>query len=326
MNQQLICEHLARVGIKAVIAQDGREGCDLVSGRHKTGSKPFDLILMDIHMPVMSGLEAAAEIAEMGVKTPIVALSANVMANVMHNDLELYRRGGVARCLGKPFTSQELWRCLLEYLEPLSLTAVDRRIHLTAEEKLLKHLELNFVKSNRHTCDELREAVSCGNTALAVRIAHTLKSNAAQIGEERLRKAAAAAEEMLGGVGIGRISMAELGECLIILEEEAKAVLDRLALLESPHESEHAVSRESIFGLIQRLEPMLHFHNPECMNLLDEINVMKSVVGMEELAHHVEEFEFKKAIVTLERIKAEGNHVTESLAKPKRRQEDKDVK
>jgi len=38
---------------------------------------------MDIHMPVMDGLEASSKITELGIKTPIVALTANIMSNDM---------------------------------------------------------------------------------------------------------------------------------------------------------------------------------------------------------------------------------------------------
>jgi len=109
LNQQLICEHLSRVGIKTVLANNGKEGVDIMAARMKSGEKPFDLILMDVFMPVMSGLEAATEMLNMGVKTPIIALTANVMPH----DIEHYKEIGMSDHLGKPFTSQELWKCLV---------------------------------------------------------------------------------------------------------------------------------------------------------------------------------------------------------------------
>jgi signal transduction histidine kinase/CheY-like chemotaxis protein len=115
MNQQVIIEHLSRVGLKTVVTCDGQEGVDAVKARMGSSKKPYDLIFMDIHMPVMDGMEAAVEITEMGCQTPIVAMTANIMTN----DLELYRQNGIADYIGKPFTSQELWRCLAKYLKPL---------------------------------------------------------------------------------------------------------------------------------------------------------------------------------------------------------------
>jgi CheY-like chemotaxis protein len=111
MNQQVICEHLARIGLSAVVAENGRVGLEAVKSRIESGEPQFDLIFMDIHMPVMDGLEAAAEIIKLNTGIPIVAMTANVMSG----DEELYRKSGMNDCVGKPFTSQELWRCLMRY-------------------------------------------------------------------------------------------------------------------------------------------------------------------------------------------------------------------
>ncbi|MCL2029594.1 MAG: transporter substrate-binding domain-containing protein [Deltaproteobacteria bacterium] len=115
INQELICEHLARVGLKAVLAENGKEGLEMVQERLKKSEKLFDLILMDMFMPVMDGMEAASKIAALGTGIPIVAMTANVMAG----ELEKYKNNGMPDCLSKPFTSQELWSILLKYLTPL---------------------------------------------------------------------------------------------------------------------------------------------------------------------------------------------------------------
>jgi len=114
MNQELICEHLMRVGIQTVVAENGKIGVDFVTERIQNGEKPFDLIFMDMFMPVMDGIEAATRIIGLNTGTPIVAMTANVMVS----DLELYKQTGMPDCLGKPFTSQDLWKILLKYLKP----------------------------------------------------------------------------------------------------------------------------------------------------------------------------------------------------------------
>ena len=115
MSQIVIEEHLSRVGIKTVIAQNGRVGLDLVKNRAHDGRKQFDLIFMDMHMPLMDGLEAAEKIFALNLGIPIVAMTANVMPE----DRDIYEAMGIADCVSKPFTSQELWQCLLKYLEPV---------------------------------------------------------------------------------------------------------------------------------------------------------------------------------------------------------------
>ncbi|MCL2276421.1 MAG: transporter substrate-binding domain-containing protein [Treponema sp.] len=115
MNQFVIKEHLARIGINTVIAENGKIGVEKVRERIQTGERMFDIIFMDMHMPVMDGFEASAEILNLNVDVPMVAMTANIMAE----DLEIYKASGMPDCLSKPFTSQELWRCLLKYLKPL---------------------------------------------------------------------------------------------------------------------------------------------------------------------------------------------------------------
>jgi PAS domain S-box-containing protein len=112
MNQQVLCEHLEWIGLKTEVAENGREGFDMVKSRHEKCEKPYDLIFMDIHMPVMDGIEASVLINELNTGTPIVAIT----ANVMHNDEEIYLQNGMKDCIGKPFRVQELWDSLMKYL------------------------------------------------------------------------------------------------------------------------------------------------------------------------------------------------------------------
>ena len=113
MNQEVIREHLSRVGIRVETAENGQEGIERVEARLKSGERLFDLIFMDMFMPVMDGMEAASKILALNTGIPIVAMTANAMAD----DLEKYKENGMPDCLGKPFTSQELWRILRKYLK-----------------------------------------------------------------------------------------------------------------------------------------------------------------------------------------------------------------
>jgi CheY-like chemotaxis protein len=116
MNQMVLSEHLTRVGIKSVIAENGKIGLEMVTERSQKGIKQFDLIFMDMHMPIMDGHEATAEILKLNTGIPIVAMTANIMPD----DLEVYRENGMDDYVGKPFTSQELWHCLLKFFTPIT--------------------------------------------------------------------------------------------------------------------------------------------------------------------------------------------------------------
>ncbi|MDR2569352.1 MAG: response regulator, partial [Oscillospiraceae bacterium] len=119
MNQEVVCEHLSRVGVRTMVADNGKAGVDAVRKRVDEGKPPFDLIFMDMFMPVMDGIEAASKIMNLDTGTPIIAMTANIMAG----EKERYRKNGMPDCLGKPFTSQELWRVLLRYLKPIGISS-----------------------------------------------------------------------------------------------------------------------------------------------------------------------------------------------------------
>jgi len=192
MNQQIVYEHLARIGLKTVIADNGKIGYEMVKSRVDNHEKQFDLIFMDMHMPVMDGLEASTKIKELNINIPIVAMT----ANVMFNDREIYKESGMIECVGKPFTAQELWRCLLKYFTPIS-TGVDKDANLEANMEVQKRFQDLFLKNNSHKYQEIIDALTADDIALAHRLTHSLKGDAAQVGKIILQKAAADVERNL---------------------------------------------------------------------------------------------------------------------------------
>jgi CheY-like chemotaxis protein len=234
MNQRVITDHLSWVGLHAVIAANGQEGVDLVRSRMQEGKKAFDLIFMDIHMPVMDGLEAAPKILELNTGTPIVAMTANIMAD----DMDLYRKHGMPDCVGKPFTSQVLWRCLLKYLTPVNRQTEqaeaqdDGKAHHTLladcvkehNAALYRQLLADFVQGNQATCSEITDALAAGDVQRAYRLAHSLKSAAALLGKHTLQQAAADVELLLADE---KNLVTE--DQLSVLENELRSVLTELA-------------------------------------------------------------------------------------------------
>jgi len=305
LNQQVICEHLARVGLNTVLAQNGLEGVNLVKQRIRnatignydgsyTAKKPFELIFMDIHMPVMDGLEAASIITDMEIDTPIIALTANIMSN----DLELYKSSGMHDYLGKPFTTQDLWKCLLRYFKAVSYTEVAEHTHNEEEDQSLKQLSIYFVRTNQDTFEKIKDALDDGLLLLAHRLVHTLKGNAGQIRKTTLQEAAATIEDC-----IKKEDIPGAKEHLDHLEAELQAVLNDLAplLVEADERVQEKITDpEKIHTILRKLEPMLVKRNPECMNLVGDLN---AVTGAQQLAQYVEDFEFKKALEELSKFK-----------------------
>lgn len=102
-NRLVLSTLLDELGMSAASAHDGLEAIEAFRG------EPWDVILMDIHMPNMDGLEAsrairACERAEDRPRTPIIAVTASVLAH----ETEQYRAAGMDGCVPKPVDIQRL--------------------------------------------------------------------------------------------------------------------------------------------------------------------------------------------------------------------------
>ena len=106
---QLVAEHmLEKCGYKVTMANNGEQALSLI------GQRRFDLVLMDIQMPVMDGEEATKHLkASPETKDiPVIALT----ANVMRSDTERYKQIGFAAVIGKPFIQQDLQEAIQKVL------------------------------------------------------------------------------------------------------------------------------------------------------------------------------------------------------------------
>jgi CheY-like chemotaxis protein len=114
VNQKVAVRLLEKSGQTVQAASDGREALKKLANQH------FDLILMDVRMPVMGGFEATAAVRKMekgtGRHIPIIALT----ANAMNGDRELCLAAGMDGYLSKPIHRQELFE-QIEALIPSDL-------------------------------------------------------------------------------------------------------------------------------------------------------------------------------------------------------------
>lgn len=107
-NQQVARELLAIEGAEIEVADNGQLGVDCI----RSAVKPFDVVLMDLQMPVMDGYKATAEIrGTLGLKyLPIIAMTANAMPA----DKEACLAAGMNDHIGKPFELAELVSAILK--------------------------------------------------------------------------------------------------------------------------------------------------------------------------------------------------------------------
>ena len=189
----VIKELLVRLGFNVFIAGNGREGLSFIGERSEKGMKPFDLIFMDILMPVMDGLEAAFKIKEANCNTPIVALTAIESPANMGS----FQTNGIERYLNKPVDERELTECLNHYFTPVkdAKTNFADMLHSETDDEHLRRVRAAFAQRNRTTYTDICDAIKDGDFLLARRLAHTLRGYAAMIKEPALMEAARVLED-----------------------------------------------------------------------------------------------------------------------------------
>ena len=205
VNQEIIIILLEESGIKIDLAADGFEAIEKFKGNN------YELILMDIQMPIMDGYEATKTIRETDKDIPIVALT----ANAMKEDIEKTKAAGMNKHLNKPIEVEELFRTLLEFIPPK--VKIDEKSFEMEEEKeketdelpefetLDKEYALNLVMGKKNAfIQSLKGLLNYKDTNFnqlgdeeLKRVFHTIKGLSASAGALELRDMAKEIEESL---------------------------------------------------------------------------------------------------------------------------------
>ncbi|MBC7965260.1 MAG: response regulator, partial [Fuerstia sp.] len=213
-NQTLAVGLLTKWGHTVEIAENGEDAISL----WQHGS--FDVILMDVQMPVLDGLQATQRIRELeratGTHIPIIAMT----ARAMKGDRERCLAAGMDDYVSKPVRRQELERALREMAKPVeqassqdgadqatgtsshaatSSDVIDWEAaleYVEGDRELLNELLLTAVSENHELLMQLDAAISARDVIVVSRLAHTIKGGAQTIAATatiRLAKAIEAA-------------------------------------------------------------------------------------------------------------------------------------
>lgn len=208
INQIIVKQILEDWGHDVVIVENGQEAIDQLK------RKDFDLILMDIHMPVTDGYEATQIIRKMSdsakASIPIVALT----ANAFKNEIDRFSEAGFNDYITKPFTEQKLFRCMVNLLQPDVQPAGAEKEETTIRsletakpsEKLydvtglvgadpdendrgfIREIASVFVKNTRIDLTALRKAVAANSINDVYQISHRMKSSIYNLGIKEIFK------------------------------------------------------------------------------------------------------------------------------------------
>ncbi|TWA58523.1 signal transduction histidine kinase [Azospirillum baldaniorum] len=215
LNQQVACELLGDAGLAVEVAENGAIAVDMVQEAR------YDLVLMDMQMPVMDGVAATLEIRRQGfADLPIVAMT----ANAMQADRERCLDAGMNDYLAKPIDPDALWATLLTWIAPRPGLGAEAPVSLPApaaedggdlpagvpgldtvtglsrvlgKKRLYLDLLRKFAAGQRDVVTAIRGALDSGDLAAAERYAHTLKGTAGNIGAHPVQDAATDLEAVI---------------------------------------------------------------------------------------------------------------------------------
>jgi two-component system sensor histidine kinase/response regulator len=202
VNQKVAVRFLERLGCTVEVASNGAEGVAACQERQ------FDIVLMDLQMPVMDGMTATRKIRdwETSRHTPIIALTANAMTG----DRELCEAAGMDGYLTKPIEVERLRSVLAKYgLEKPDAAIADgvaaampdqgstapvdlREFHsLTEGDQLFaQELVAAFIASGEQQLDEMAAAVAQNDRAALAKAAHKFKGACANMHAKALKSLA----------------------------------------------------------------------------------------------------------------------------------------
>jgi len=212
VNQEVALSLLKKYGHSILLAQDGRE---VLSALEK---ESFDLILMDLQMPVMGGFEATAAIrrkeANTGAHIPIVAMTAHAMKGDRENCLA----AGMDGYIPKPINVKNLLEAIDAVAgnsnghhsspkpEPASRSfpartspLVDRQallVQVDGDTALLRRMVSIFLADAPERLDAIRGAVESNNAESVAKLAHRLKGAVSNFSSEAVTRAALQLETM----------------------------------------------------------------------------------------------------------------------------------
>jgi len=341
INQQVATELLEDAGFAVEIACNGKEALEkiLAAESHST----YDIVLMDIQMPVMDGYTATLEIRKtFGPEViPIVAMTADAMVGVMEKCLKV----GMQDFVTKPIDPDELFATLVQWIKPgdystgLGSQVADNkdngieertsRIQAAESEQVIeipdipglniqealkkvsnkKSLYLSilekFYVNNQDTCKELIHKVEGNDFETAQRLVHTLKGVSGSIGADAVHEQSKLVEASIlqKNQDMFKKEIHQLNALLTQLLSNIAIILPKRAKTETIK-----LNRAAVKEIIPKIRQLLTDNNPNAKAFLRDLREAGlSGDHFEELVGKLNKYDFKNAIITLDKIEQSLN-------------------
>ena len=286
INQEVAEKILKKLDIRVSLAQNGQEAIQMIKTNH------YDLVLMDLQMPVMGGLEATREIRKLDLpgldELPILAMTAHAMKSDKDRCLEAGMNGHIS----KPFEPSNLCRTLAKWLDaketlvmPDDMKAADifnidfpginsetaKRL-LSGNAELFRRLLSKFLDDYSEASGKITDLLASEDIESAHRMAHSIKGVAGSLGMTELQACAADLELTLNRGD--DIYLGQLEDFSSSLRKVVDGLTSNSFLAATTIEPE--LPEGSIEDLKKHLlemqEALREFKPKPCKDLLQEIN------------------------------------------------------
>lgn len=327
LNQQVIKELLENEGFFITIAKDGEEAVDQLFN----SDQPFDLILMDLHMPGMDGFEASKMIQQNQAfnAIPIIALTADLAGNIQQKIKDV----GMVDFIAKPINPDDLFATIARWIKPSNRVVFQRNVvsnqkdgtlrsifasipnleyieglrRLNFNYRLYAELLIKFRHNNLELAKQLRFLLKNGQIKEFHRQVHTLKSTAGNMGFRTVQQLAGQLEAASTGLNTERIQ-----DLLNKVENELQTILNHLSPFETElkknlHEEEafSLTTDELIKGLKDSLQ-LLHNSDAKAKEKVHQLIFSLKSAGVSEQAdmlwQAVENYQFDEAATIIENL------------------------
>lgn len=289
INRDVAQGILENQGLQVSIAANGQEAVDTISAT----DEPFDLVLMDLQMPVMNGYEAtkSLRILYSDAELPIVAMTADAMTGVR----ERARGVGMNDYIAKPINIDELSSVLMKWIKPgireikvdpgetpkpepiiqempaiPGINTDEGLSRMMGDHKSYRKLLLKFANSQKDLAKDIRSTIVASDMATATRAAHSLKGVSGNIGANDLRVLASELEMVLKENRPWKRKLGQLDKVLqAVIAAIETANPDQRQELEVPSLS--AVDRDEIKVLFTKLRSLIAENDISATDILDQI-------------------------------------------------------
>jgi PAS domain S-box-containing protein len=326
LNQEIAVEILQGAGILVEIANNGREAVD------KATTSRYDLVLMDIEMPVMSGYEATRLIRSHKAQEslPVIAITAHVLEGVREQCLE----AGMNDYISKPIEMDSMLAKIAEWVKvsplkdeitaavqttvvkddsqeddfPATLPGIDVASglkRLMGRKKLYRKVLIDFFRMYSSVTDEIKQAMERDDPVFARLKVHTIKGTASTLSANEIYKAAVELETAIrNGTGDYDQLICNLGKAL----EVGPAVIRILDKRESGVDTGETTPLDigKVASLLVELNRLVERDSPDAEICLESLKAFLGITicksEMQQLEECISGFDFEKAKAPLHKI------------------------